>query len=225
LPRKPIPLNRDISFLEIEFVGLRAANVDITASNKRIVSLNPLIMEIYNRPVAEGNSLIDEMNMAAIDTSLLGMSDYIQPYDARVIRTAQSITAALQDTLEKAHALNQWVFTNVKKEKGLDIVRSLDILRDLRGDCDEHTKLFTALARSTGIPTQINTGLVFKDQAFRYHSWPSVFVNGVWNDLDPTFGEDAADATHISLVRGDFDKLIELLRIINSLSLIIRLYR
>ncbi|MCE5248790.1 transglutaminase-like domain-containing protein [bacterium] len=221
IPRQQISSPRDVTFLEVEFVGMRAANIDITTSNKKIISVNPLIMDIFNKPLTSGEYLMDEIKLASADTSLLGMSDYIQPYDARIRRTARTITTAVSDTLDMAHALNQWVFSGVRQEEGLDIVRSVDILRDMRGDCDERTKLFTALARSVGIPTQINTGLVYKDSAFRYHSWPSVFVGGVWHDLDPTFGQDNADATHISLVRGDFDKLIELLRIINSISLII----
>ena len=64
-----------------------------------------------------------------------------------------------------------------------------------------------------------------KDDAFRYHSWPSVFVGGVWHDMDPFFGQDVADATHISLVRGDFERLIELLRVIGKISIKIIEYR
>jgi len=89
----------------------------------------------------------------------------------------------------------------------------VDILRERKGACDEYTKLFTALTRSIGIPTQIYLGLVYRDGAFRYHSWPAVFVGGTWHALDPYFGQDRADATHITLISGDFERLIDLLRI------------
>lgn len=225
IPNTPIQSPRELSYLEVELTGIRAANIDITASNKEIRSLNPVDFVIHNRPVANGKQILDEMKMVAVDTSLVGMSDYIQPYDTRILRIAKSITPAGSDTLALAHALNQWVFSKLEKVQGLDIVRSVDILRNLKGDCDEHTKLFTALARSLGITTQINMGLVYRDNAFRYHSWPSVFVNGVWYDLDPLFGQDYADATHISLIRGDFDKLVELFRLMNFISVKVLAYR
>ncbi|HDY89323.1 MAG TPA: transglutaminase domain-containing protein [bacterium] len=124
-----------------------------------------------------------------------------------------------------AYAINQWVFNNMKKMKGLDIVRSVDILRELKGDFEEHTKLFTAIARSVGILTQINMGLVYEDGKFKYHSWPSVFADGVWYDLDPTYGQEVADATHIAIVRGDFERLVELLRIAGRISIKVLEYR
>ena len=60
---------------------------------------------------------------------------------------------------------------------------------------------------------------------FRYHSWPSVFIYDYWYDLDPYYGQDKADATHIALIRGDFEKLVELLRIIGKVSVTILDYR
>ena len=68
-------------------------------------------------------------------------------------------------------------------------------------------------------------GLVYKDKAFRYHSWPSVYVGGTWHDLDPTFGQDYADATHIAFFRGDFDKVVELFRLVNFISINVQTYR
>lgn len=227
VPQQPVPYPRDLTYLEVEFSGLRAANVDVSASNKEVLSRPgwSLLLGIHNMPVAQGNRLIRELETVVQDTTIYGMSDYIQPYDARIRRKAIDIIKAEKDTLEMAYALNQWVFTNVRKEKGLDIVRSVDILKNMRGSADEHTKLFTALARSVGILTQINMGLVYDDGAFRYHSWPSVFVDRVWHDLDPLYGQDSADATHIALVRGGYDKLVELLRLQSKISLKIHLYR
>ena len=224
-PQLPINTPRDVSYLKIELENIRAANIDITAPNMEVLSLNPVIFALYNKPVAQGQQLAEEQMMAAADTAIIGMSDYINPYDNRILRQAQQIVGAEADTLAMARALNQWIFLNVKKVKGLDIVRSVDVLRNLKGDSDEHTKLFTAFGRSLGIPTQIHLGLVYKEGAFRYHSWPSVYAGGTWHDLDPFFGQNSADATHLILFRGDYDKLVELLRIMNFISLKILTYR
>ena len=190
-----------------------------------MLSLNPVVFGIYNKPVITGERKLQEIKIASIDTSIVGTSDYIQSKDARFSRTAGELISAEKDTLSMARVLNRWVFENVEKMSGLDIIRSVDILRERKGDCDEHTKLFTALARSVGIPTQINMGLVYDNGGFRYHSWPSVFVDGVWYDLDPTLGQNAADATHIAFIKGDFEKLVELLRIVGKMSIKVLDYR
>ncbi len=225
-PDKPVPDPRNVKYMKIQLDGIRSAYIDITASNQKKLSNLPVIYEIYNKPVATDEEKQFGIQMALIDTSLTGSSDYIQLKDARILRAAEKIITAGQDTLAMAKAINRWIFVNMEKVKGLELVRSVDILRELKGGCEEYTKLFTALARSVGILTQINMGLVYhEDGKFHYHSWPSVFHDGVWHDLDPFFGQDAADATHVTLVRGDYDRLVELLRIIGRISVKILDYR
>ncbi len=46
--------------------------------------------------------------------------------------------------------------------------------------------------------------------AFGYHAWPEVYV-GHWIPMDPTFGQQLADATHIKLLDGSLDKWPQLL--------------
>ena len=75
---------------------------------------------------------------------------------------------------------------------------SLTALESLSGDCTEHTVLFIALARAAGIPARICSGVTFAKDAFYYHFWPEVYV-GTWVQMDPTLGQNIADATHIQL--------------------------
>ncbi len=231
-PDRKIIDPRSTSYLKILLDGIRAANIDVTASEKEIVSVNPLVFGIHNTPVAAGQRKESEFVLAYSDTMNVGTSDYIQPKDARMIRMAREIIStsaspSMPDTLAVAQAINRWVFENVTKMEGLDIIRSIDILRERKGACDEHTKLFTALSRALGIITEIRMGLVYDENTgfFRYQSWPAVFADGAWHALDPTRGQDVADATHVTLVRGDFEKLVELLRIIGTLSIKILDYR
>ncbi len=227
-PDRPIENPRDTEYLEVEFEGIRAANIDLNDANKNIVSINPLILGIHNAPVIAGNVKFRESQISDIDTTFVNISDYIQSKDARIIRAAREIVPeweAVRDTLEAARAINRWVHNNMERMPGLDMVRSVDILSNLKGDCDEYTKLFTALARSIGIKTEIHMGLLYVDGRFIYHSWPAVFADGVWNSMDPTLGQDTVDATHITLVRGGFEKLVELLRIAQTLKINVLDYR
>ncbi len=217
VPDGEISEPENTGYMEVRIDGIRGANIDVTASNKVMKSFNPVVFAISREPLPDHRYRVYELQMAAVDTTIYGISDFIQSADARMRRTAESIVTEA-DTLAQARQIGRWVHENMRMEAGLDITRSIDILREKRGAADEYTKLFTALARSIGIPTQICLGYVYRDGAFRYHSWPSVFVDAMWHDLDPCFGQDIADATHVVLIRGGFDKLIELLRIQEKMS-------
>jgi hypothetical protein len=215
---------RNLNYLKIELDGIRAANIDVSSSNKEVISVNPVIFGIHRSSLPKKVTL-SKKNTAFKDTTLLGISDYIQSKDARMFRMAKSIISSETDTLKMAHLINRWVFTKVRKEPDLTISRSIDILRDMKGGRDEHTKLFTALSRSIGIPTKINTGLVYEGNCFRYHSWPSIYANGVWNSVDSWYGQDEADASHVALVQGDFERIVELLRLATMITIKVLEYR
>jgi asparagine synthetase B (glutamine-hydrolysing) len=41
--------------------------------------------------------------------------------------------------------------------------------------------------------------------------------NGAWIAVDPTFNQVPADATHIKLVEGDLDKMLDLMQVMGKL--------
>ncbi len=216
---------REVQYLEVELENIRAALIDISSSNKQFLSSNPVVFGIHRMPLNKRYKHTLSIMNAEADTSIIGTSDYVQPKDARFLRLARSLTESVADTLTMARNINSWVHENMVYDEDVTITRALDVLRDKRGSSEEYTKLFTSLTRSIGIPTQIHSGLIYRDGAFRYHSWPSVFADGAWNDLDPVYGQDRADAARITLVRGDYDRLIELLRVIGQLGVKIIDYR
>ncbi len=50
----------------------------------------------------------------------------------------------------------------------LSIPSALEVLEQRAGDCNEHTVLFTALARAAGIPCRVATGLAWSTGQFYY---------------------------------------------------------
>ncbi len=222
VPDHPITNPRSSVSMEVELDGIRAADVDISDTHKEYLSANPVIFRIHNAPVMTGDWLKAEQERALADTAVIGSSDYIQPTDARIIRAARDAIGAETDTLAMARVLRKFVTGSMQITEGVMLTRSVDILRERKGGCDEYTKLFTALARSAGIRTRIHLGLVYRDGAFRYHSWPSVYAGGTWHALDPYFGQDQADATHITLVIGDFERLVEFLRLSGLITIKVR---
>jgi transglutaminase-like putative cysteine protease len=105
------------------------------------------------------------------------------------------------------------VYENLTKSPTLSLPSATEILEQRVGDCNEHSVLFTALARAAGIPTRIATGLTFMSGQFYYHAWPEVFV-GRWLAVDPTLGQFPADPLHVRLLVGGIESQYEVLTLL-----------
>ncbi len=129
---------------------------------------------------------------------------YIQSGDEEIIKQARDIVGNEKDSYEAAKKINAWVFENIEKKFTADISNALQTLHSRQGDCGEHTALSVALMRAAGIPARPVAGLVYSPQGdgFGYHAWTEVFV-GDWVMMDPSWGEDLINPTHIALARGD----------------------
>ena len=132
--------------------------------------------------------------------------------DAPEIRAeAEKMVAGVTGTRARAERLVREVNSYVEKRPTVSLPSALEVLRTKVGDCNEHTALFVAMARSIGIPARISVGLAYVRGAFYYHAWPEVYIDegqgrGLWLPVDPTFNQFPADATHLRLARGGLDK-------------------
>lgn len=133
--------------------------------------------------------------------------------------TAQAVRIAgreLTDPRAVVEKTVRWVHDSLQKAPTISIPDAVEVLQTRRGDCNEHTQLFTALTRTMGIPTRIATGLVYLNGKFYYHVWPEVFL-GTWVAVDPTFGQFPADASHIRLMMGGLARQAEILKLVGTL--------
>ncbi|MEK6692611.1 MAG: transglutaminase-like domain-containing protein [Nitrospirota bacterium] len=154
----------------------------------------------------------------------LSPTSLLQSNDPRIANKAKEIIGEEKDILNASRLLMEWVYTNIEKRPTISIPNALEVLRMKQGDCNEHTTLYTALARSAGIPAKIDIGLVYSKGGFYYHAWPEVFA-GEWVSLDPTLNQFPADGTHIKFIEGNLDKQVEILGIVGRLSIEILEYR
>jgi transglutaminase-like putative cysteine protease len=92
------------------------------------------------------------------------------------------------------------------------------VLETRKGDCNEHTQLFVALARAVGLPARIAAGVAYVDGKFFYHAWPEVLLDD-WVAIDPTFGQFPADAAHLRFVIGGVARQTELVRLMGNLKI------
>jgi len=114
--------------------------------------------------------------------------------------------------------LRDWVFSQLAKEPTVSIPNALEVLQTRRGDCNEHTVLFNAMARAAGIPAKTVVGIVYLRGAFYYHAWSEVWL-GEWVSVDPVLNQFPADVTHIKFLEGEIDQQIDILQLIGKLKI------
>jgi transglutaminase-like putative cysteine protease len=144
--------------------------------------------------------------------------------DAPEIRAeAEQAVRGATDDRSRAERLTRYVNGLLDKKPTVSLPSAREVLRTKVGDCNEHTALFVAMARSIGMPARIAVGLVFMHGAFYYHAWPEVYIaeqdRGFWLPVDPTLNQYPADATHLRLARGGLDKQAVVLPLIGRLEM------
>ncbi len=142
----------------------------------------------------------------------------IQSNDPRIEAQARLIVGRVRDPRRAAELLNDWVYRNLEKEITVSVPSAVQVLEARRGDCNEHTVLYVALARAVGLPARTAAGLVYVDGRFYYHAWPEVYLDG-WVAVDPTFGQFPADAAHLRFTVGGLARQVELVRLIGRIEL------
>ncbi len=120
-----------------------------------------------------------------------------------IVARAKEIAGSETDAYAAAKKVVAWVGRSMKKDYGASADRATDVLRTMRGDCTEHSLLSIALLRALGIPARRVDGVVYVQNAdgvpaLYWHEWVEAWV-GTWTQLDPTFGQPVADATHLTL--------------------------
>ena len=129
---------------------------------------------------------------------------------------AARVAAGSRDPVVVAERLTRWVNDSLAEEITIGVPSATQVLAARRGDCNEHTQLYLALARAAGLPARGAAGLARVGGKFYYHAWPEVYL-GRWVAVDPTFGEFPADAGHLRFVSGGIGRQAELLRLIGAL--------
>lgn len=217
--RGSIPSPRDSKCLRLRLTGVNFSREELERSPRQTI-------QKMDGPTADITVVSADRSAAAADRSLpqtqrqrfLMSSPYIQSGHSRIRARAADITADAGTARDKALAIYHWVYRNVKKEMTPSLPSALDVLHTMEGDCNEHTYLYVALARAAGLPSKVMVGLAYHEGAFYYHAWPAVHV-GRWLEMDPTWGQEAVDATHIAFVEGELATQLQLVKIIGRLEI------
>src|SRR5206468_233245 len=142
--------------------------------------------------------------LPARDTVLaefLAPEPLIQSGDARIQAQARLIVGSEREPARAARLIHDWVHAHVREAVGSGVPSALGVLASERGDCNESTVLYVALARAAGLPARPVAGLLYLDGRFYYHAWPEVYL-GDWVAVDPAADQFPADAAHLRFVIG-----------------------
>ncbi len=207
-----LELPPDVSYLKVRLKGIDFGGLELNGGRQ---TLKGDVLEIVKEDI---NATQHVMLPISKMEQFLADSPFAQSKNSEIVNLANTIIGNEKNALTAGRLLWAWVFKNIEKTPSITIPSAVDIFKTRKGDCNEHTVLYTALARAAGLPTKINVGLVYKDKRFYYHAWPEIFA-GRWIAIDPTLGQFPADASHIRLISGDLDKQMILLKVINNISL------
>lgn len=204
---------RKASSLRLRLTGVALTGDDFPSTRQKIVSISGTTSEVV---VARAEFTTGQADSTYPGPEYLDPTPMIQSDHPDIRKRASAITEGLATPWDKARAIAAWVNRGVKKEMAASLPSALDVLKTMRGDCNEHTYLFVGLARAAGLPAAVKVGLAYQRGAFYYHAWPAVWV-GKWVEMDPTWGEDTVDATHIAFVEGELNAQMRLLKVMGKL--------
>jgi hypothetical protein len=205
----------EIKLLRLRLGGVDLANFPLATTGRQRFNENQLEIRRENA---------EEITSFSIPSKDWRFSSFVQPTPfmqsdhPRIRALAREILRSERDARKAALRIKDWVYREIVKEPTVSIPSALGVLQTKRGDCNEHTVLFNALARAAGIPAKTVVGLVYLRGAFYYHAWSEVWL-GRWISLDPVFNQFPADATHVKFVEGDIDRQVDILQLIGNLKI------
>ena len=218
----PLPDPVKLEALTIELNDIDTEDLDISDDYQMIIDHDPLTLE-FNLPV------IDSLPYLALPINEYGEylepTLYVQCDDPEIISEANRIIGKEKDARKAVRLLTEGVYKMIKKNPVASVPSAIDVLRTREGDCNEHSILFTALARAVGIPTKIYVGLVNLDgSAYFYHAWCAVWL-GKWVPVDPTFNRFPADIGHLKFKEGELSEWAKVMKVVGKLKIKVVDYR
>src|SRR3954464_13923558 len=165
----PIPEPRDVRLMRIRLGGADFSAADLDGGAQRLADgiLEPRAPQ--------------DLEPAPADPDIaryLAAEAFIESDAPEIIAEAQKAVNGVSGTRARAERLTRYVNALLDKKPTVSLPSAREVLRTKVGDCNEHTALYVAMARSVGIPARIAVGLTYVNGisgAFYYHAWPEVY--------------------------------------------------
>jgi len=182
------------------------AGVFVSGPSQKVESIDPHTAEVTvyalrpetppGNPVAHDDATTND----DLEPNNLIQSDY-----PAIVAKARQVAPDENDPWLVAVALERCVKDVITKSGySQAFATAAEVIESGEGDCTEHAVLLAALARARGIPARLAIGLVYINQAFYYHMWTEVHVDGRWIPLDATRAQGGIGAAHLKMAHSNF---------------------
>jgi len=145
-----LPEGPRIARLAVRLLNVDLEGYDLDGDHQRLAG-DTLFVEGVSELPAAGYTLPaspDEHGDALRTTPL------IQAEDPEIRDVAQEVVGSTRDPGQAAARLADWVYERLDKQITLSVPSARQVLEAGRGDCNEHTVLYVALARAVGLPAR-----------------------------------------------------------------------
>jgi len=137
-------------------------------------------------------------------------SAWVQSDNVLITDLAKRATKGAKTDIERMQKAEGFVREYIfGKSLSVGYASALEVATTRQGDCTEHALLLAAIARASGIPARVATGIAYVDHfsgrehVFVPHAWVEAYVDGRWQGYDAALSR--FDAGHIALAVGDGD--------------------
>jgi hypothetical protein len=211
---QPIADAQTRSAIELKLSGVNLSHFPLDGGRQRL-NENVLAIRVERLP-SQGRLKLPVKDKQF--WSYLQPTPFLQSDHPRLQTLTRKILQGETDARGAAIKLKDWVYREIAKEPTVSIPNALQVLESRKGDCNEHTVLFNALARAAGIPAKTVVGVVYLRGAFYYHAWSEVWL-GDWVSLDSVLNQFPADVTHVKFLEGEIDRQFDILQLIGNLKI------
>jgi transglutaminase-like putative cysteine protease len=211
-------MDRRVDALRVRLSNVDLSGYDLPGQRQRLIGDTLVVSKELDSAMVAPYQLSFRLVGRPQDSATTRPEPMLQSTDRRIVGLAMRIRKGVRDPRIVAEKINTWVHDSIGDRVTFGVPNALEVLRTRKGDCNEHTQIFVALARAIGLPARIAAGLAYVDGKFYYHAWPEVLL-GDWVPVDPTFGQFPADAAHIRFVIGGLPRQTELLRLMGNLQI------
>lgn len=184
---------------------LRIAQTDLSPANtshQRVRATGKGRYDLDVATIAEDSDVVDALYRQP--------SAWVQSDNVLITDLAKRATAGAKGDLERMQKAEAFVRDYIfGKSLSVGYASALEVATTRQGDCTEHALLLTALARASGIPARVATGIAYvphfsgRDHVFVPHAWTEAYVDGRWQGFDAALAR--FDTGHIALAVGDGD--------------------
>lgn len=136
--------------------------------------------------------------------------------DDGVKAAATAALAGATSADDSIRRLTRWVAREIRIDTGATAsATALFTLRARRGGAEGKARLLAAMARASGIPSRVVSGLALLPEGSFGHAWTELWA-GRWVATDPSFGHVPASASLLRLAVGGRSRPIDLILLAGS---------